>query len=173
MADENIGKKYGRLTIVSLVEKGRYPCVDKYFCRCSCGNTKAVLLHNMKRGTTVSCGCYRKEQLRAATLIHGCGGDWKVGKSPTPAYISWNCAKLRCFSKTHKSYPRYGGRGITMCDRWKDSFLNFLEDMGERPPGMTIDRIDVNGNYEPSNCRWADKKTQEGNKRNRKPKKSS
>ncbi len=87
-------------------------------------------------------------------------------KSPT--YQSWRCMKERCIYTTHVKYADYGGRGIKVCDRWMNSFLNFLEDMGPRPEGKTLDRIDPNGNYEPSNCKWSTKKQQEWNKRFRK-----
>lgn len=86
-------------------------------------------------------------------------------KSKTsPTYYSWVCMKTRCGNPNSDSYKWYGAKGITVCDRWKDSFTNFLVDMGERPKGMTLDRIDTNGNYEPSNCRWETEKVQHNNK---------
>jgi len=87
----------------------------------------------------------------------------KHGLTASRTYRSWEAMITRCQSKTAKEYPKYGGRGITVCDRWHDSFLNFLEDMGDRPEKTTLDRKDNNGNYEPSNCRWADKATQQQN----------
>ena len=88
----------------------------------------------------------------------------------TPTYRTWIEMKARCFNRNKSQYPHYGGRGITVCERWKHSFENFLADMGERPVGMSIDRIDVDGNYEPSNCRWA---TQAEQIRNRRPRKAA
>jgi len=87
------------------------------------------------------------------------------GLTESRTYRSWEAMITRCQSKTAKEYPIYGGRGIEVCARWHDSFLAFLEDMGERPEGLTLDRIDNNGNYEPSNCRWADKCIQQQNQR--------
>ena len=88
-------------------------------------------------------------------------------KTGTPEYLAWINIKRRCYNAANASYPAYGGRGIVMCDRWKDDFMAFLADMGERPSDQhSIDRIDVNGNYEPSNCRWAIDATQRNNKRN-------
>lgn len=97
-------------------------------------------------------------------------GTLRHGMHSTRTYKSWDAMKQRCLNPKQKSFPSYGGRGISICPRWM-SFESFLADMGERPSGTTIDRIDVNGNYEPSNCRWATPSQQNSNQRKRRPKK--
>jgi len=97
----------------------------------------------------------------------------KHGMQGTPIYEAWCGMKKRCYNKNYKDYNYYGGRGVTVCDRWKNSFVKFYQDMGDKPSkDYSLDRIDVNGNYEPSNCRWADKTTQSINQRKRKDNKS-
>jgi hypothetical protein len=120
-------------------------------CVCDCGNTfEARFKSNPK-----SCGCKSGFQ-----VTHG-----QSQKGRTPAYRSWEAIKARCFNERTCGYESYGGRGITMCKEWAESFEAFFADMGERPAGTTIDRIDPNGNYEKSNCRWATNKQQQRNRR--------
>lgn len=125
-------------------------------CICECGTVRNVLVKSLAYGKTQSCGCYRSSSVIDRTTRHNLTGS--------PEWVVWRSMKYRCTNPNVKGYENYGGRGITVCSRWLEpdgkGFLNFLEDMGERPEGMTLDRIDVDGDYELSNCRWADKYTQ-------------
>ena len=153
------GKRFGRLMALrrSNIRKG-----DNYWeCACDCGSISTVRGSLLLRGETQSCGCLGKQRLGEFNLSHGN----TVSQKPTPEYRAWQNMKTRCLNPKNRSYHCYGGRGITVCERWIDSFENFLEDMGERPEGTTLDRISVNGNYEPGNTRWATKLEQANNKR--------
>lgn len=127
---------------------------------CTCGNYFISIIDSVKRGSTRSCGCLN-DKARKET-----GKKKKThGMSKTLAYSRWTRMKGRCYNTDNKDYPEYGGRGIKVCDRWLNSFENFLEDMGECPEEMSLDRTDVNGDYEPSNCRWATDAEQAWNQR--------
>lgn len=155
------GKQYGRLTAVRRVNLKHG---TGWECVCSCGNIKQVYTQNLRNGKTKSCGCYQSDhQSQVITERNTVHGHNVVGNS-TPTYRSWIAMRQRCNDQNSDNYPNYGGRGITICERW-DNFLLFLEDMGERPPDTSIDRIDVNGNYEKDNCRWATRSQQQKNKR--------
>lgn len=117
--------------------------------QCFCGKTFETRLTSIKSGHTKSCGCLNITQIERDLKSHG--------MSYSPTYSSWKGAKQRCYNKNSKKYHIYGGKGIKVCDRWLNSFENFLEDMGERTIDQSLDRIDPNGNYEPSNCRWISK----------------
>lgn len=127
-------------------------------CKCDCGKQAITSAHNLKKGMTVSCGCFAIESKTRRATIHGA--------KFSPAYQTWVAMKTRCTNPNDYSYRNYGGRGITICDRWKNSFKLFLLDMGHRPPGHTLDRINNDKGYEPGNCRWATTWEQSNNRRN-------
>jgi hypothetical protein len=156
------GEVYGRLTVNGEIGRDRRGRRE-FHCSCSCGKTVVVAGFNLRSGNTRSCGCLHHGQAHPSgwvnhgRLIHG---HTRGGNSPT--YRSWSGIVQRCTNQGHNRWHRYGGRGITVCERWRD-FENFLADMGERPPGKSIDRIDPDGDYEPGNCRWATPKEQRAN----------
>lgn len=171
MADlvQMIGKTFARLTVTGEAEKYITPKGQKkrrVFVRCNCGNELTVVLDSLKRGITASCGCYRSELL-VAPRKHGYTRNARNKARPSE-YVSWFNMIQRCENPKNKAYKYYGGRGITVCKDWRESFGAFLSNIGPKPlPGLSIDRIDVNGNYEPGNCQWATPQQQANNKRKR------
>jgi hypothetical protein len=154
------GDKYGKLTIVKEVEPYIEPSGTlrrKVICNCDCGNKNYFRLSDLKSGKTSSCGCYRIENSIKFNTKHGLKYH--------SLYPTWLNMKQRCYNSNHNRYKDYGGRGIKVCDMWLNSFENFLNDMGERPEGTSLDRINNNGNYEPNNCKWATKSEQRINQR--------
>lgn len=150
------GQKFGRWTVIR--RNGIKGHNALWLCQCECGNQKSVLGTDLRRGHVRSCGCYHASGFENANTKHG--------MTKTPEYSSWEHMKYRCYNPKDKRYKEYGGRGITVCERWFDSFENFLADMGQRPSmDHSLDRKNVNGNYEPNNCRWATRKEQRNNRR--------
>jgi len=165
------GERYGRLTGVEV----RCPRNKNTFWlfRCECGTEKEIDLGHVRKGRVVSCGCYLLERLRSPDhrekLIRAAkaprrSAHWH-GMSKTPVHSVWKAMHERCRNPNSRDYRWYGAKGVTVCERWRD-FKSFYADMGE-PNGLTLDRIDPAGNYEPSNCRWATWEVQRGNKRAR------
>lgn len=130
---------------------------EKWLAVCSCGTQKVVFKRNVNSGKSRSCGCIRPEVSALLNLSHGQTGS--------KTYKIWAGMKRRCYNPNELFYPHYGGRGIAVCDRWKDSFETFMADMGNCPDGYSIERINVDGNYEPSNCKWIPRREQARNTR--------
>jgi hypothetical protein len=153
-------QKFGRLT--ALRRLGLKSGQARWECICECGVIKSYGLSQLKGGKTKSCGCLQKELTIQRSTIHG----HSTREDMSDTYVIWCGIKTRCFNENEPAYKNYGARGITMCDRWKDSFENFLEDMGERPSKKhSIDRIDNEKGYEPGNCKWATRAEQARNNR--------
>lgn len=161
--EDKVGSKFGRLTIESYID-GKGP--KKVVCRCDCGVVKTILRISVVNGNTSSCGCLNLGNIKRRNKV-----DKKThGLSKTKLYLVWHNMHRRCYSPTAKDYKYYGGRGITVCDRWQKpaefGFFNFKKDMeGDYSEDLEIDRIEVNGNYSPDNCKWSTRNQQVINRR--------
>lgn len=160
-----VGKQFGKLTVIEKTQSKKYPSGGGgvvYLCLCECGNKKEILAGNLRSGHTTSCGCVQN-QTRAT--IHT-----KHGASNHRLHNIWTDMKQRCYNPKAKSFKDYGGRGIAICDEWKDNFQAFYDwaMANSYSDDLTIDRKDVDGNYCPENCRWATKKEQRHNRRDTK-----
>lgn len=155
------GERFGNLTVISESERhrresGRPERTVK--CLCDCGNVVIKKLQLLIIGNTTSCGCFHRNMMKQKMTKHGMKGE--------PEYLTWKRMKYRCYNPKSKAYECYGGRGIIVCDKWKNDFLAFFNDIGKKPsPEYSIDRINVDGNYEPGNVRWATSKQQANNRR--------
>lgn len=154
-----IGKTFGQLRVTERAandKRGR----ARWVCICACGNNAVAVGYLLRTSAAKSCGCMRATILATHAIKHRL--------SDTPEHYIWRGMKQRCYNPNNKSFKNYGGRGITICDRWQNSFENFLADMGKKPsPTHSIDRVNNDGNYEPANCRWATNQEQSDNKRTR------
>jgi hypothetical protein len=151
-----IGQTFGRWTILA------YRAPERLFVRCACGTECWRDAPSVKTGRSRSCGCLNREVATQRHLTHGA--------YRTPEHITWTAMKQRCLNPAKGNYRYYGGRGVTVCDRWRDSFAAFLTDVGPRPTaGHSLDRINPEGHYEPGNCRWATRIEQRHNRRAKVP----
>lgn len=156
-----MGRLFGRLTVVEFAGTDRHQ-KRKWQCACACGKSTTVGGGELRAGKTLSCGCLGTERRVAAVKI----SNAKHGRAGSPEHLAWISMRRRCDYQKNKSWKSYGERGISVCERWINSFENFYADMGDRPSPMhSLDRKETDGNYTPENCKWSTKLEQTRNRR--------
>lgn len=161
-ANELTGMKFGRWTVIGRAENNKKGNA-MWHCHCECGKQAIIVGYSLTGGRSKSCGCYHSERVSQANKE----SKTTHGEKKTRLYRIWNGMKQRCFNPNDKDYEKYGGRGITLCDEWKEDFCKFKSwaIANGYSQELSIDRIENNGNYEPSNCRWATQSQQNSNRR--------